>query len=53
MIKENQDLLEKIKEARKMFLEIENPTGFEVICDAILEMCFEEIEREREKNGNV
>lgn len=37
MAEKKENILEKIKETRKMFLEIQNPTGFEVVCDAVFE----------------
>lgn len=45
MADKKEDILENINNTRKMFIEIQNPTGFEVVCDAVLEMCFEEIEK--------
>ena len=52
-MKNENNILEKIKETRKMFLEIENPSGFEVVCDALLEMCKEEIEKLKNASNNV
>lgn len=45
MTKKEEDILENIKNTREMFLQIKNPTGFEIVCDAILEMCYEEIDK--------
>lgn len=43
MLGQNMKILNQIDETRKIFLEIENPSGYEVACDAVLEMAREEI----------